>query len=338
MEANKLNHKRLSGPQKAAIFFLTMGEEYTTSFFKELDENSIKKIGKYMTEITYIPSDIIKTVMDDFLKNFKSDSNLVVSGEEFLKEVVSKTLSKETAREVFKVIGDKSKNTLFSDLSDISVENLTNIIKGEHPQTIALIMTYLPHEKAAEILNILPEELKADIAFRILNIGQIDLDIVDELDGLIKKDISKIGMNTTSIDGINVLANILNEVDGDTEKSVLSLIENEDADLAGRIKQIMFVFEDLLEVDDRYFRDILQSVDNQLLAKALRTGTDEMKEKIMSNLSERASEMLKEDMEVMGMIKLSEVEQAQQDIIKTAKRLESEGRIVLTEGKDDVYV
>lgn len=338
MEANKLNHKRLTGPQKAAILFLTMGEEYTASFFKELDENSIKKIGKYMAEITYIPSDIIKTVMDDFLKNFKSDSNLVVSGEEFLKEVVSKTLSKETAKEVFKVIGDKSKNTLFSDLADISVENLTNIIKGEHPQTIALIMTYLPHEKAAEILNILPEELKADIAFRILNIGQIDLDIVDELDGLIKKDISKIGMNTTSIDGINVLANILNEVDGDTEKSVLSLIENEDADLAGMIKQIMFVFEDLLGVDDRYFRDILQSVDNQLLAKALRTGTDEMKEKIMSNLSERASEMLKEDMEVMGMIKLSEVEQAQQDIIKTAKRLESEGRIVLTEGKEDVYV
>ncbi len=338
MEADKLNPKRLTGPQKAAIFFLTMGEEYTTSFFKELDENSIKKIGKYMTEITYIPSDIIKTVMDDFLKNFKSDSNLVISGEEFLKGVVSKTLSKETAREVFKVIGDKSKNTLFSDLSDISVENLTNIIKGEHPQTIALIMTYLPHEKAAEILNFLPEELKADIAFRILNIGQIDLDIVDELDGLIKKDISKIGMNTTSIDGINVLANILNEVDGDTEKSVLSLIENEDADLAGMIKQIMFVFEDLLEVDDRYFRDILQSVDNQLLAKALRTGTDEMKEKIFKNLSERASEMLKEDMEVMGMIKLSEVEQAQQDIIKTAKRLESEGRIVLTKGKDDVYV
>lgn len=338
MEADKLNTKRLTGPQKAAIFFLTMGEEYTTSFFKELDENSIKKIGKYMAEITYIPSDIIKTVMDDFLKNFKSDSNLVISGEEFLKEVVSKTLSKETAKEVFKVIGDKSKNTLFSDLADISVENLTNIIKGEHPQTIALIMTYLPCEKAAEILNILPEELKADIAFRILNIGQIDLDIVDELDGLIKKDISKIGMNTTSVDGINVLANILNEVDGDTEKSVLSLIENEDADLAGMIKQIMFVFEDLLEVDDRYFRDILQNVDNQLLAKALRTGTDEMKEKIMSNLSERASEMLKEDMEVMGMIKLSEVEQAQQDIIKTAKRLESEGRIVLTKGKDDVYV
>jgi len=338
MEANKLNPKRLTGPQKAAIFFLTMGEEYTTSFFRELDENSIKKIGKYMSEITYIPSNIIKTVMNDFLKNFKDDSNLVISGEEFLKEVVSKTLSKETAREVFKVIGDKTKNTLFSDLAYISVENLTNIIQGEHPQTIALIMTYLPHEKAAEILNFLPEELKADIALRILNIGQIDLDIVDELDELIKKNISKIGMNTTSVDGVKVLADILNEVDGNTEESVLSYIENEDADLAGMIRQIMFVFDDLLEIDDRYFRDILQNVDNQLLAKALRTGTDEMKEKIISNLSERASEMLKEDMEVMGMVKLSEVEQAQQDIIKTAKRLESEGRIVLTKGKEDVYV
>ncbi len=338
MEADKLNPKKLTGPQKAAIFFLTMGEEYTTSFFKELDENSIKKIGKYMSKITYISSNVIKTVMDDFLNNFKDDNNLVVSGEEFLKKIVSKTLSKETAKEVLKVIADKPKNVLFNDLAYISVENRANIIQGEHPQTIALIMTYLPHEKAAEILNFLPEELKADIALRILNIGQIDLDIVNELDEFIKKDISKIGINTTSFDGVKVLADILNEVDGNTEESVLSYIENEDADLAGMIRQIMFVFEDLLEIDDRYFRNILQNVDNQLLAKALRTGTEEMKQKVFSNLSERALEMLEEDMEAMGMAKLSEVEQAQQDIMKTAKRLESEGRIALTKGKEDVYV
>ena len=334
----KLSVDKLSGPQKAAILFLTMGEEYSTALFKELDEASIKKIGKYMSEITYIPSDVLSTVMDEFLINFKSDSNMVVSGQDFLKQVVNKSMDKDSAREVFKVIGEKSSGVPFSDLAYIPVENLINIIQGEHPQTIALILSYLPYEKAAEVLKSLPEELKIDVALRIVQIGQVDVEIVKELDKLIKNELSKIGGATRKCDGIETLANILNQVDGITEESVLSHIENEDGDLADKVKQKMFVFEDLLQIENRHFRDILQNVDNQLLIKALKTTSDEMKDKVFSNLSERASEMLKEDMEVMGPVKLCEVEEAQQEIIKIAKRLESEGRIVLAKGGDDVFV
>ncbi|MGD8981426.1 MAG: flagellar motor switch protein FliG [Desulfobacterales bacterium] len=334
----KLSVDKLSGPQKAAILFLTMGEEFSTALFKELDEASIKKIGKYMSEITYIPSDVLSTVMDEFLINFKSDSNMVVSGQDFLKQVVNKSMDKDSAREVFKVIGEKSSGVPFSDLAYIPVENLINIIQGEHPQTIALILSYLPYEKAAEVLKSLPEELKIDVALRIVQIGQVDVEIVEELDKLIKKELSKIGGATRKCDGIETLANILNQVDGMTEESVLSHIENEDGDLADKVRQKMFVFEDLLQIENRHFRDILQNVDNQLLIKALKTTSDDMKDKVFSNLSERASEMLKEDMEVMGPVKLSEVEEAQQEIIKIAKRLESEGRIVLTKGGDDVFV
>ena len=334
----KLSVDKLSGPQKAAILFLTMGEEFSTALFKELDEASIKKIGKYMSEITYIPSDVLSTVMDEFLINFKSDSNMVVSGQDFLKQVVNKSMDKDSAREVFKVIGEKNSGVPFSDLAYIPVENLINIIQGEHPQTIALILSYLPYEKAAEVLKSLPEELKIDVALRIVQIGQVDVEIVKELDKLIKNELSKIGGATRKCDGIETLANILNQVDGITEESVLSHIENEDGDLADKVKQKMFVFEDLLQIENRHFRDILQNVDNQLLIKALKTTSDEMKDKVFSNLSERASEMLKEDMEVMGPVKLSEVEEAQQEIIKIAKRLESEGRIVLAKGGDDVFV
>ena len=334
----KLSVDKLSGPQKAAILFLTMGEEFSTALFKELDEASIKKIGKYMSEITYIPSDVLSTVMDEFLINFKSDSNMVVSGQDFLKQVVNKSMDKDSAREVFKVIGEKSSGVPFSDLAYIPVENLINIIQGEHPQTIALILSYLPYEKAAEVLKSLPEELKIDVALRIVQIGQVDVEIVKELDKLIKNELSKIGGATRKCDGIETLANILNQVDGITEESVLSHIENEDGDLADKVKQKMFVFEDLLQIENRHFRDILQNVDNQLLIKALKTTSDEMKDKVFSNLSERASEMLKEDMEVMGPVKLSEVEEAQQEMIKIAKRLESEGRIVLAKGGDDVFV
>jgi len=334
----KLSADKLSGPQKAAILFLTMGEEYSTALFKELDEASIKKIGKYMSEITHIPSDVLSKVMDEFLINFKGDSDVVISGEDFLKQVVNKSLDKEKAREVFKVIGEKGSSVPFSDLAYIPVENLISIIQGEHPQTIALILSYLPYEKAAEVLKSLPEELKIDIALRIVQIGQVDVEIVNELDKVIKNELSKIGGATRKCDGIETLANILNQVDGLTEESVLSHIENEDGDLADLVRQKMFVFEDLLQIENRHFRDILQNVDNQLLIKALKTTSDEMKNKVFTNLSERASEMLKEDMEVMGPVKLSEVEEAQQETIKIAKRLESEGRIVLAKGGEDVFV
>jgi flagellar motor switch protein FliG len=334
----KLSTDKLSGPQKAAILFLTMGEEYSTALFKELDESSIKKIGKYMSEITHIPSDVLSTVMNEFLTNFKGDGDVVVSGEDFLKQIVNKSMDKESAREVFKVIGEKGTSSPFSDLAYIPAENLINIIQGEHPQTVALILSYLPYEKAAEVLKSFPEELKIDVALRIVQIGQVDVEIVNELDKVIKNELSKIGGATRKCDGIETLANILNQVDGITEESVLSHIENEDGDLANMVRQKMFVFEDLIQIENRHFRDILQNVDNQLLIKALKTTSDEMKDKVFSNLSERASEMLREDMEVMGPVKLSEVEETQQEIIKIAKRLESEGRIVLAKGGDDVFV
>lgn len=338
MASGNPNTENLSGPQKAAIFLLTMGEEYTMKFFKGLDEASIKKLGKYMSEINYIAADVSKKIMGEFIHNFDSSANLVLSGEDFLKEVVSKTLDQDAANEVFQVIGSKSKTVPFSDLAYIPSENLMSIIQGEHPQTIALILSYLPSEKAAEIMALFSEDLMTDISFRLMQIGQVDQETVIELDEIIRRDLAKIGTASRKFDGIEKLADILNEVDGKTEETVLSYIENEDSELAAMIRQKMFVFEDLLQLDNKNFRDILQNVDNQLLIKALRTATEDMKEKIFGNLSERAADMLREDMEVMGPVKLSEVEEAQQELIKTAKRLEAEGRIVLSKGKEDVMV
>jgi len=318
---------------------LTMGEEFTSTFFKGLDEKSIKKIGKHMAGISYIPADVLNAVMDEFLRNYEKDANLVVSGKEFLEQVVNKTLDAETARDVFKVIGNKNASVPFSDLEYIPAEQVMNVIKGEHPQTIALILSYLPQEKAAEILSLFPEGVNSDIAFRIVKIGQVQDEFVNELDKSIRKELSRTEVITRKFHGVETLANILNEVDGSTEETVLSHIENEDPELADQIRQRMFVFEDLLLIEDKSFREILQNVDNQSLAKALKTSTEEMKQKIFNNLSERAAEMLKEDIEVMGPIRLKEVEETQQSIIKIAKKLEEEGRIVLAgKGKEDVLV
>ena len=341
MATERLKIEELTGPQKAAIFFLSMGEDFTAHFFKGLDEEGIKKIGKHMSEISYVPSNILKAVMNEFITDFENDNALVISGRNLLEKVVNKTLDEETAREVFKVVGNNEEGDPFDELSYMPSESLVGVVKGEHPQTIALILSQFPQEKAAEILGQLPDEMKADIAFRVVKMGQVPDDVLVELKDAIKKDISKLGGSSTTkkIDGIEKLANILNDVDRQTEEYVLSHIEQEDESLAEKIRQKMFVFEDLSDVDERGFREILQNVDNQTVAKALKTASDEMKEKVFNNLSERASEMLKEDMEFMGPVRLREVEEAQQGIIKIAKRLEAEGRIVLaSKGKEDVLV
>jgi len=339
MASNNLDPEKLTGPQKAAIFLLAMGEEFATSFFKELDEKSIQKVGRYMSDITYISSDVVNKVMNEFLKKFNSDINLAVSGKDFLQEVVNKTLDKETAKEVFKVIGDEHASTPFRDLAYVPTDKLFTMIKGEHPQTIALILSYLPPEKSAEILNLFPEGNKTDIALRIVTIGQVQDELIREVDEAMKNDISRIGIATRKFDGVEILANILNEVRGDAEEGVLSHIEKENSDLADSIRQKMFVFEDLLQVEERSFREILQNVDSQGLAKALKTASEELKQKIFDNLSERAADMLKEDMEIMGPVRLKEVEEVQQNILRIAKKLEADGKIVLAgKGSEDVFV
>jgi flagellar motor switch protein FliG len=339
MAIGRMHPENLTGPQKAAIFLLAMGEEFTSTFFKELDEKSIKRIGMYMSQITFLPSDVLQAVMNEFLTNFDNDINLAVSGRDFLEQVVTRTLDEETARDVFKVIGNKDANVPLSDLVYVPADSLVNLIKGEHPQTIAVILSYLPQEKAAEILALLPVEIKADVGLRIVKIGQVQDDVLRELDESIKKDLSRVGVASKKVDGVETLANILNEVDRTTEDDVLSHIESEDTDLAEKIRQKMFVFEDLLQVDDRGFREILKNIDNPLLVKALKTASDEMKQKVFNNLSERATEMLKEDMEVVGPIRLREVEEAKQQIIRNAKKLEAEGKIALGgKGKEEAFV
>jgi flagellar motor switch protein FliG len=236
-------------------------------------------------------------------------------------------------------MGGNRGNVPFSDLIHVPAEQLMNLLKGEHPQTIALVLSYLPQEKAAETLRMLPEGMDADIGLRIAKIGQVQDDLVNELDEAIKKDLARTEVSTRKFDGVLALANILNQVDGTTEESVIAFIEEEDPALAEKIRQKMFIFEDLLQIEDKGFREILQNVDNQTVAKALKTASEEMKEKIFGNLSERAAEMLREDFEVMGPVRLKEVEEAQQEIIKAAKKLESEGRIVLAgKGKEDILV
>lgn len=339
MDTGKALPVKLKGPHKAAIFLLAMGEEFASSFFKKLDEPSIKEIGRYMSEINHIPAETLNRVIEEFLGNFASDLNLHVSGRSFLEQVISKSLDGGKAREICKSIGQDVKRMPFDDLSVVPGEKLFNLLKGEHPQTVALILSYLPENKGAEILGQFPEETRSEIALRIARIGPVEDGVVRELDELIRKDLTSLAGPAIQLDGVEKLAAILNELKGKSEEAILASIESEDNILAESIRKRMFVFEDLLQVDDKGFREILQNVDKSLLAKALKTASEEMKTKIFNNLSERAAEMLREDLEVLGPVRLREVEESQQTILKAVKKLEAEGKVAFPgKSKEDVFV
>jgi flagellar motor switch protein FliG len=332
MASKQLQAGELNGYQKAAIFLMSAGEEFTTYFMKTLDKQTIRKIGQCMPEISNISAEVVNGVMDDFLKTYNQTDTLMISGKEFFASAVRETLGEDDA-------DLDLENEPFDNLVHLSPEQLTTAIRGEHPQTIALILSYVSDRKAAEVLHLLPEDIRTEVAYRLTDLGDVPMEFVRELDQTIQKNLIATGTSSREFDGIEALASILNQVDGATEENIMAYLEKQDADLAQSVRQKMFVFEDLIEFDNKNFREILQNVDSQLLIKALKTASEELKEKVFQNLSQRAAEMLREDMEVMGPVRLRDVEQAQLEILSAAKRLEAEGRVIFPgKGKEDVLV
>ncbi|MCP4719732.1 MAG: flagellar motor switch protein FliG, partial [Desulfobacteraceae bacterium] len=221
---------------------------------------------------------------------------------------------------------------------NVNVGTLAGYVEGEHPQTIAMILAHMPSEISSEILMTLPDEQKGDIALRIAKLGQISEDVVRDVDKALKMELSGAVGPGGKAGGLEVLVDIINGVDKSTEDAVMEFVEEDDAEMANDIRNLMFVFEDLTNIDDTAMREILKKVEGQQLTYALKTATEEMKEKIFSNLSQRAGEMLKDDLEAMGPVRLTEVEEAQQAVIRAAKELEADGTITLGKGKDDVLV
>jgi flagellar motor switch protein FliG len=336
----KLDSQKLTGPQKTAVFLLAIGEEYTTRVFKEMDDEEISKIATVMSQIDEVPPDIVTAVSDEFISIFEDTDRLLVGGESFLQTVVKKTLPKNKADAILREISDSKRGKPFVWSRDVNVEALTGYLQGEHPQTIAMVLAHLPPEISADILVGLPEEGKGDIALRIAQLGQVQDEVVRDVDEALRAGLSDMGTGgDTQTGGTQVLVDILNNADKTTEDLVMETLEEEHEELAGEIKQLLFVFEDLIEVDDRGMREILKKVESSQLTLALKTASEEMKQKIVGNLSSRASEMLLEDLEVMGPVKLSEVEEAQQEIVVAAKELEADGTITLGgKGAGDILV
>lgn len=336
--ANKSSE--LTGPQKAAIFLLSMGEEFTAEVFRKLEDSEIKQLGRAMSRMHNAPPETVQEVLQEFAETLSSPRELMVKGDHFLKSTISKAISGERAEGLLEEIGTDAGPIPFESLQDVDPKVLATFIKNEHPQTVALILAHLDSGQAAEILTEFPEQLQTDVVLRLAELETVPPDVIEEIEQVLHQEITALGTTgAMKLGGVQRVAEILNQVDQSTENAVLSKIEEDKMDLANDIRKLMFVFDDLLNVDDRGMRAILKEVNNEELTLALKTASEAVKGKILSNLSERAGAMIQEDLEVMGPVRLSDVEKAQQSVLRVAKKLESEGKIVIGKaGGEDVFV
>ena len=320
----------LNGLGKVAILLMVMGEEFTANVFKHMQEKEVRAIGEQMAGMNNVEPKAISSVLNEFMKNIKGGAIMGGSGESFFERSVSKAFDPKKANSFLVNVKTDGSTSFFDQLESLSPAMLVNFLSSEHPQTIALIFSNLDKQIAAEAIKLLPEGIQDEVIMRIAKLDTVPDAIVNEVHEILSKQVSDVGkVGPKVMGGIEVAAEILNQVDRKTEQAILDKIEEEQEDLAEEIRQSMFIFQDLINLDDRSVRALLKEVSNEELTLALKTASESLQDKILGNLSQRAAEMLKEDMEVMGPVKISEGEQAQQSIIKTARRLEEEGKVVL---------
>ena len=330
----------LDGVTKAAILLLTVNHEAAGALLKELSTELVEEVTRQLASLGEVPASLAEQVVEEFYSLRMGSEYVKEGGLDYAKMLLKDSLDSKLADKVVQQIQTQVQKTPFSFLQKAESENLLTFIQDEHPQTIALIISHLAHHKAAEILVGLPQQKQIEVVRRVANMEQTNPDVIKEVEAGLESRLSNLLMQSAEkVGGVETVAEVLNLCDRATEKNIMEGIESEDPDLVESIRRLMFVFEDVLKVNDRGIQSVLKEVDNEELCVALRTASDELKEKIFSNMSARAADLVKEDMEYMGPVRLSDVEAAQQRIVDIVRRLEDAGDIIISgRGEKDVVV
>ena len=329
---------KYTGAQKAAILMLSFGEEISAEIFKHMTEFEIKRIGTAMSRLGRLEQDIIDEVMLEFYKILQENKKFFYGGNDFTMKVIGNAFKGGHADEIIESLALGSAANLDA-LELIDPRTLTNFIRNEHPQTIALILAHLDPGKCGEVIKLLPEALHTEVLLRIANLDAVAPEIIDEIDDVLRNEIQAMGSITSQkIGGVEPIAEMLNLLDKATEEQILDNLEERDPDLAEQIRQLMFVFDDLVKIDDRGIQELIKAVKADQWKIALKTASEVVAQLIFKNMSERAAKMLKEDMEAMSAVKLSDVETMQFEIVQICRKLEEEGKIVINQGGDNAFV
>lgn len=331
--------RELTGRQKAAIFLVTIGSELSAEIFKHLKEDEIEALTFEIARLESIDSEERDKVLMEFQELMMAQEFIITGGVDYARELLEKALGSQKAVDIINRLTSSLQVRPFDFVRRTDPTQLLNFIQQEHPQTIALILSYLDPQKASIILASLDHDIQSEVAKRIATMDRTSPEVLREVERVLEKKLSTLASEDyTMAGGVDAIVEILNMVDRSTEKSIIESLEEEDPELAEEIKKKMFVFEDIVLLDDRAIQKVLREVDTQELAKALKAVDSEVQDKIFRNMSKRAATLLKEDMEYMGPIRMKDVEESQQKIVSIIRKLEEQGEIVIARGGEDEIV
>ncbi len=321
-----------SGTEKAAILMLAFGEEIAGDLFKYLDEYEIKRVGSAMSRLGRLEEEDVDEIMEDFFNILQQDKQFLYGDQEYAKKIIGSAFRGGEGEELIEKLDDSS--IQLDSLTVMDPKSIADFIRNEHPQTMALILSNLDAEKMAETMKLLPRKIYSDVISRIAKMDLVNPEFLENIEEVLSGEIQKKGsINLNQLGGTKYVADVVNIADTATEEELLDGVDEKDPMLAEEIRDLMFVFDDLVTLDQAAIQEIVKAVNSDLWKFALKTASEEVIEKIFKNMSERAGQMLKEDMEDMGPIKVSEVDAAQIKILEVVKTLETEGKITLKEDK-----
>ncbi len=328
-----------SGKEKAAILLIALGPEKSAQIFKHLKEEEIEQLTLEIANIRTVSPETKEGILKEFYEICLAQEYIVEGGISYAKDILEKALGADRAMEVINRLTVSLQVRPFDFVRKTDASQLLNFIQSEHPQTIALILSYLRPNQASMVISALSPDKQADVARRIAQMDRTSPDIIKEVERVLEKKLSTlVTEDYTTVGGIDSIVEILNAVDRGTEKHIMETLEVEDTELAEEIKKRMFVFEDILTLDNRSIQRVLREVDNNDLAIALKGSNEDVQNTIFSNLSKRLASMIKEDMEYMGPVRLRDVEEAQQKIVNVIRKLEDSGEIVISRGGGDEII
>ncbi|NLB78751.1 MAG: flagellar motor switch protein FliG [Clostridiaceae bacterium] len=329
----------MSGREKAAMLLITLGPERSAQIFKHLKEEEIEQLTLEIANIRTVSPAERDKVLSEFYQICLAQQYITEGGIGYAKDILEKAMGTEKTMEIINKLTVSLQVRPFDFVRKADPSQVLNFIQSEHPQTIALILSYLKPHQSAAVLSALPQDKQSDVAKRIATMDRTSPEIIKEVERVLEKKLSAlVTEDFTAVGGIQAIVDVLNSVDRGTEKFIMDSLEIEDTDLAEEIRKRMFVFEDILQLDNRSVQRFLHEVDNGQLALALKGATEEVQNLIYNNMSKRLSEMIKEDLEYMGPVRLKDVEEAQQKIVNVIRKLEDAGEIIISRGGGDEIV
>ena len=329
----------LAGVERAAILMMSLGEKEAAAILRHMEPREVQRLGEVMASLSHVTRERIDEVLNHFVQAVEEETALGLDAEDFVRNTLVEAFGVEKAASLIDRIITRPNSKGIETLKWLDARAIAEIFRQEHPQIVAIVLSYLQNDQAAEVLKHFPSERRRDIVLRIATLDGVQPSALEELDRILEKQYAgDFGLTSPASDGVTTVANILNFLDPDTESDITEYLKEKDAELAEKIENSMFVFDNLLDIDDRGIQALLREVSSEVLLIALKGADEAVKQKIFKNMSQRAAEMLRDDLEAKGPVRLSEVEEAQKEILAIAKRMADAGEIALGGKGGDEFV